>query len=56
MAVGSKVVPVSQEEYTHGYFDLMAHQYILGDGWSTIRIRDVITQLRPEVGDRILDA
>lgn len=46
---------VRAEEYTEEYFALLARRYLLNDGWSQQRVRDIVHLVRPEPGERILD-
>jgi len=46
---------VLAEEYTEEYFTLLARRYLLSDGWSQQRVRDIVHLVRPEAGEQILD-
>ena len=56
MAEYNKIKAIAPEEYEKEYFYLLMREYLLNDVWSMKRIKDVITIVRPEPGDAILDA
>lgn len=48
--------PILPEAYTLEYYEFLAWRYLLNDTWSWSRIRSVLRALRPQPGERILDA
>jgi 2-polyprenyl-3-methyl-5-hydroxy-6-metoxy-1,4-benzoquinol methylase len=47
--------PMPSEEYVADYFSTHRRRYLLNDSWSIKRIQDVITLIRPQAGEKVLD-
>lgn len=51
-----KQVEISFEEYIPEYYETNIRRYLLNDVWSMKRIKDVMTMIKPNIGEKILDA
>ena len=55
MLSNTKRIELPPEEYERDYFEIMAREYLLNDGWSMTRIASVIPFVQPTEADFILD-